>query len=912
MAESLVSFLLEKIDAILKEETDLLKGVKDEIESIKYELDHMKAFLRVAESMEERDPQSQVWIKQVRDIAFDIEDVIDEFTFQLAGDQRDSLKGYISKIKNVSYRHKIASKLRNIKSRIDSVSSAHQRYKTDVQEQQGSGFIAASDGRLWVDRRNEALLLQESDDLVGTDNPKRQLIQWLVDGAVDLSVISVVGMGGLGKTSLVKQVYDDSRVIKHFNNHVRIVVSQSFKIEDLLKDMIRQINEESNRLTPPQIETMSSPSLKATVKNLLQENRYLLVLDDVWHVDFWDAIKPALPRKENGSRVMITTRSQEVGHAPLIAFKGQVFNLQPLSFESSWSLFCKIAFQSHDCPPHLADIARNIIEKCKGLPLAVVTISAVLAKKVRSKVHEWEMVKSDLGGEFESIRKIWLISYYDLPFYLKACFLYFSIFPEDYEIDRMMLIRLWIAEGFVEEKGGKTVEEVAESYLDELLNRSLIQVASMDLDGMIISYRVHDLLREVVLTKSKEQDFVRIYNGRSTRQQECVRRVAVHDSLGDIQVKQRLSRLRSLIVFRVIDPPLELLGNNLKLIKVLDLSGTELDVFPEQILKLYQLRYLSLKNTLVSVLPASIHRLQNLETLDLEGTYVTNLPTTIVKLRLLRHLIVFHYEYTFDNTSRKSCGFKAISGIGLLRCLQHLSYVDLHEGKSVIQELGMLIQLRLLWIGNLRKEDGTLLSSSIDKLADLRNLSIRSINEQETIDLQGVTKPPKFLERLYLEGGLERVPHWISSLSNLSKLCFRSSKLKGDILKPIQALPNLVTLVLENAFDGEELYFETKGFEKLKFLWLKELPEVRQVEIEKGAMPSLVRLSIVRCKMMEKVPNGIEHIEKLQRLVLADVSEKLIRSIYESQNCEDCWRVKHIPNIDLSYFKDTEWVSYHL
>lgn len=907
-----MSFLLEKIDVILKEETDLLKGVRDEIESIKYELDHIKAFLRVAESMEGTDPQSRVWIKQVREIAFDIEDVIDEFTFRLAGDSKDGLYGYISKVRNVSYRRQIAVKLRSIKSRIDSVSSAHQKYKLDP-EILGLSSVAASDGKESVDLRNEALLLQESDDLVGTENPKNQLIRWLIDGDLDLAVISVVGMAGLGKTSLVKQVYDDSEVVRHFNNHIRIVVSLSYKIEDLLKDMIRQINEESNRSAPLSIETMSSSSLKATVKNLLQQSRYLLVLDDVWHVDFWNSIRPALPRNEKGSRVMITTRTREVAHAPLITFDGKIYNLEPLSFESSWNLFRKIAFQNRDCPPHLLDIARNIIEKCRGLPLAVVTISAVLAKKIGSKIHEWEMVNSNLGNEFESMRKILLISYYDLPFYLKACFLYFTIFPEDYAIDRMMLIRLWISERFVEEKDGRTLEDIAESYLDELLDRSLIQVASMDLDGTILAYHIHDLLREVILTKAKEQDFVLVYNGSSSlRRLEGVRRLAIHNSPADLHEKKQVSRLRSLLFFRVKDCPLEVLGNDLKLIQVLDLSGTELTGFPDQILKLSQLKYLSLKNTSVSTLPESIQKLRNLETLDLQGTYVRNLPYTIVKLRFLRHLLVFHYEYTFDYTSRKTRGFEAISGIGSLRSLQHLCYVDVHHGEATIQELGMLNQLRLLWIGNLRSIDGIVLCLSIDKLSDLRNLSIRSIDENEKLDLQGVTRPPKFLERLYLEGALNGLPHWISSLANLSKLCLRSSRLTGDFLKPIMELPHLVTLSLESAFDGEELYFHGDGFRKLNFLWLKELRELKRVKVEKGAVPNLIRLSVVRCKLLEKVPYGIEHFAKLQRLVLADVSEKLIRSIDGSETSEDFSKVKHIPNIDISYFKDGQWISHHL
>ncbi|KAK9282691.1 hypothetical protein L1049_010911 [Liquidambar formosana] len=291
-----------------------------------------------------------------------------------------------------------------------------------------------------------------------------------------------------------------------------------------------------------------------------------------------------------------------------------------------------------------------MLRRCEGLPLAIVAVSGVLATKGKNRIDEWEMVHQSLGVElegedrFKNVKKVLSLSYDDLPSHLKSCFMYLSIFPSEHLIERMRLIRLWIAEGFVEEKEGKTLEEVAEGYLNQLFNRSLLQVAGTTIDGQVKMCRIHDLSREIVLSKSTSQNFVAIANQQHRRWPENVRRLSVDKSLGN--VREKFSQLRSLLMFGVVDLPsnssvLSLFSGGLRLLKVLDLRGTPLESFPNEITKLFHLRYLSLRNTKVKMLPSYIGKLQNLETLDLKQTHVTELPVEILKLQRLRHLLVY-------------------------------------------------------------------------------------------------------------------------------------------------------------------------------------------------------------------------------------------------------------------------------
>ncbi|XP_058204023.1 disease resistance protein RPM1-like [Rhododendron vialii] len=771
MAEGAVFELLSNFAPYLREELNLLTGVWEDIEYIRGEFEHMTHFLRVADAIEDRDPKLKVWVKHVREAAYDTADALDMYMLRLRHHHSTGFCDFFRKvsffIKTLKARHQIASEVKGIKFRILNVSEGHQRY-SDKYGKIEQGSSSTYSDIAWYDCRGDALLLQEAD-LVGVDKPKSHLIQWLVDEDPRLKVLSVAGMGGLGKTTLTKKVYDDVAVKRHFQNHVWITVSESFKVEELLKDMIQVLFEKVREPLPRGVDNMDVNSLKGIINAFLQQKRYVLVMDDVWSIYAWQVLRIVLPECNCGSRVILTTRNGDLASFASEAYHGMVYNLKPLPPNDSWALFCLKIFKENSCPSYLEDLSKNILKKCEGLPLAIVAISGLLSTKEKS-VDEWERIYRCLGAELEgndkliSMTKILSLSYFDLPYYLKLCFLYLSIFPEDCLIDHWRLIRLWVAEGFVEAKEGMTTEEAADGYLNELMNRSLVQVTHVGRDGRFKAYRIHDLWREMIIAKSREQNIVTIASERGRAWPEKLRRLSVHHNLEDIQQSICFTRLRSLLVFSATNSlsilsKVTSLGKGVRLLTVLDLRGAQLDAFPNEIVNLLNLTYLSLRGTNVKMIPKSIGKLKKLETLDLKRTYVTELPYEILKLQHLRHLLL--YRHDFRCYSHCSFGFKAPVGIGSLSYLQKLCGIEANHGSNsgiVLREVGKLTQVRRLVILRLQKEDGAVLCSSLEKLYNLRSLFVGAKEEDEIIDLDSLSLPPPLLQKLYLCGPLEKIP----------------------------------------------------------------------------------------------------------------------------------------------------------
>ncbi|PRQ49673.1 putative RNA-directed DNA polymerase [Rosa chinensis] len=607
MAESAVKFLLDKLAPLFENELQLLRGVREEILHLRGELERMTAFLRVADAYEESDAELKVWVKQLRDIAHESEDVLDEFTLLQAHDHGEGLYGSIHKlsccIKNTKARYRIASELRAINSRIKKISEVHKRlrHKFNMAEQ---GSSSKSAGYLLEDHRGDALLLEKTD-IVGIDEPIKQMVGRLFNGGCGREVVSAAGMGGMGKTTLAKQVYDAAEVKKHFKLRAWITFTQSFRLAELLKDIVQQLHQAIRSPVPQEINSMNTNQLKTIIKDFLQKRRYLIVLDDVWHLYGWDALKYALPNYIYGSRVILTTRNAYIASTTSTESGGEVYTLKPLPLVESWELLCKKTFQGNSCPPHLEKICNYVLRKCEGLPLAIVAISGVLAAKDKRRIDEWEMVGHSLGAEIEGndklqdLKKVLSLSFNDLPYNLKSCFLYLSIFPEDHLIKHMRLIRLWMAEGFIEEKQGKTLEEVAEDYLNELLNRSMIQAAETTADGRVTKFRIHDLFREIITSKTRSQNFATIAKEQNVTLPEKIRRLSIHNTLQYVQTNRCASQLRSLFMFTVAEKPSlqRLFPAGFALLNVLDLQSTPLNVFPVELVNLYFLKYQSLRDT---------------------------------------------------------------------------------------------------------------------------------------------------------------------------------------------------------------------------------------------------------------------------------------------------------------------------
>ncbi|GAU42459.1 hypothetical protein TSUD_235290, partial [Trifolium subterraneum] len=397
MADSSVSFLVDKLSSLLKEEVNLEKGVLKDVEYIKDELKHYKAILMEVDSLEHKDLELKDWVQSVRKITEDMEDAIDEYNLCLVDHHQQSKNNVIHKfafgLKTTKPRHRIATEIQRIKSKVVTVSQERPSIT-------GVGSSSSKRRSPRLDSQGDALLLEEAD-LVGIEEPKKQLCDLLFKDETNRAVISIYGMGGLGKTTLAKQVYDDPEVKKCFRIHAWVNLSQSFKMEEILKDLAQQLHNVIGKPAPESIGMMKIENLKEFIKNFLQRSKkYLIVLDDVWNMNVWDAVKHALPNNNCGSRVILTTRKKDIALYSR-AELGKDFDLEFLPRQQAWSLFCRKTFQGKSCPPHLEEVCRKILKLCGGLPLAIVAISGVLATREISNIEDWNMVCRCFGSEIE-------------------------------------------------------------------------------------------------------------------------------------------------------------------------------------------------------------------------------------------------------------------------------------------------------------------------------------------------------------------------------------------------------------------------------------------------------------------------------------------------------------------------------
>ncbi|CAL5416977.1 unnamed protein product [Camellia sinensis] len=757
---------------------------------------------------------------------FWIQDVIDENILLVLPKQLGlfgSSRIVTRTITKLKPRHQIASQIQDIKNRIREIQEGADRYafSTSSSTEHTSTNTSTKDN-MWRDPRLASLFIGD-DEVVGIESPKSELISRLADkNQSQRAVISLVGMGGIGKITLAKKVYDSQEIVAHFNCKAWITVSQSYKPEELLKTMI---------------------------EGYLYEKKYVIVFDDIWKIDFWGSIRHALPQNSKGSRVIITTRSEQIAAFCKESSVGHVHELQTLSEEKAWELFCVKAFQldfGGHCPLELEEISHEIVRKCEGLPLAIVAIGGLLSTK-NKVISEWQQFYDSMGTELErnpkltSIRKILLSSYNDLPQYLKSCFLYFGEMLEDYSIEGKRLIWLWIAEGFDEEQKAKTLEEVAEEYLIELIHRRLVQVSRTKSDGRVGECRVHDVVREIIISMSKEFSFCQILEEENSSFNDTTHRLSVHThycNMDKVMESIGKSSVRSVFLFqRGVLPKKTLLGTvaaNFKLLKVLDLEDAPLDQLHEEVGNLFLLRYLRIRNTKVKIIPKSI-------------------------------------ELPFD------IRVKIQEGIEGLEELQNLWYVETNHG--LIKELEKLRQQRKLGITKLEREHERAICAAFEKMKYLQHLSVWALSDDEILDLQYISSssPPQYLQHLRLTGDLEKLPNWILKLQNLVRLSLAGSGLtKNGRLKGLQVLPSLVRLGLWDAYDWEQLYFEVGGFQKLKQLYLEDLKGLNLVIIEEGALPLLEELTIGRSPHLKEVPVGIHHPQKLKTLHFFGMPEEFI------------------------------------
>ncbi|KAL2959372.1 hypothetical protein AAZX31_18G263600 [Glycine max] len=640
MVDSVVTFVLDNLSRLLEDEHKLLSGVEDKINSLRNELEFMHAFLKDSEGKRSNEIVKKV-VSQIRDVAHKAEDVVDTYIANIAQQkQRRKLREFFHLKEHVLVLHQVNSEIEKIRSRIDEIFENRDRY--GIGEGEFRSEEASAEAESLLKRRREV----EEEDVVGLVHVSSHVIQELMESESRCKVVSIIGMGGLGKTTLARKIYNNNQVQRRFPCLAWVSVSNDYRPKECLLSLLK-----CSTSSTSEFEKLSEEELKKKVAEWLKGKSYLVVLDDIWETKVWDEVKGAFPDDQTGSRILITSRNKDVAH---YAGTASPYDLPILNEDESWELFTKKIFRGEECPSDLEPLGRSIVKICGGLPLAIVVLAGLVAKKEKSQ-REWSRIKDvswNLTEDKTGVMDILKLSYNFLPGRLKPCFLYFGIYPEDYEISARQLIQYWIAEGFIQpQKTGiadtTEPEDVADFYLDELVDRSLVQVAKRRSDGGVKTCRIHDLLRDLCISESKSDKFLEVCTNSNidTVSNTNPRRMSIHCKLDSVVSENAFNKscTRSIFIFgRDFRTNIVPVLKNFKLARVLgddmvqwNWSYTHSSDFKRMI----HLRYLRIAS---EHLPDCVCSLWNLETLHVRS-YVT-VSSKIWTLKRLRHLYLLGEE----------------------------------------------------------------------------------------------------------------------------------------------------------------------------------------------------------------------------------------------------------------------------
>lgn len=886
MAEAAVSFLLEKLADILQE-IDFQTNVRHEVVRLQDELMRMRCFLRDADAKQDDDARVLNWVSDIRNVAYDAEDLIDTFILRIDSVKKKKfIKKYASIFKDWKHRSKIADELKAIKGRILDISESRDKYGI---KNIGEGISTARE-RLRKQRRSSPR--GEEKDIVGLEDDIAKLVSQLVQSEDQWQAISIVGMGGIGKTTLAKKVYNHGDIQACFPTRAWVYVSQGCSTKDILQDIIKQVAPTGRNL-----KNLREEELEEILYEHLRKKRYMVVLDDVWSIEDWNSLYEAFPTdRNNGSRVMLTTRNRSI--ALKADARSVPHDMHFLSEENGWTLFCKKAFidsaDSHRSP-QLEEIGEKIVEKCAGLPLAIIVIGGLLSTK--RNLGEWKRVLSNMSSFFaqdsNGVSAILALSYNDLPYYLKSCFLHLGQFPEDYPIPTNKLFRLWVAESFIPQQGER-MEDVAEDYLNELIERNLVQVAKLSANERVKQCRLHDLLRDLSISKAKAENFHEIQGSQNKHPSARCRRHAIYSTFNWQQRKHPNPHLRSLFFFRVdhhkrqvnsyMHDPYKIEGSDLdyicksfKLLRVLELEGIPCTTIPTIIGLLIHLKYFGLKDTNLQELSSAIGSLRNLHTLDVAGNlHLETIPNVIWKLTKLQNLYMCGHKYGVPLR------------IDTLHHLQTLSEINVE--KWMQNNPTNLTSIRKLGIrGNLSLK-ATEIFNSIVALVQLQSLYLRT--EDADFPLLTQLSALQNLVKLHMRGKIRQLPSSQEFPPNLSQLTLEHTHLKQASVGILEKLPRLLILRLKTrSYDGEKTVIS--GFPLLEFLELHSLESLEELNIEEGAMPRLRSFRIINCGNLKMLPEGTSSLGALRELDI----EEMPKSFVDRVQGEDFYKVQHVPSI---------------
>ncbi|PHU01569.1 Late blight resistance protein R1-A [Capsicum chinense] len=818
-----VDFFLNNLKELQRRHSDSLDYVRNQLQIIQKEFESLQPFLEsVTEEGHNDLDKIHRCATQLIGKAYEVEYIVDAF---------------ISKEAHVlCLKHCLLDIMEEITLLRDEVADIHE--KEMVGDVKNSTVTAHASSSL-----TQSLRMDE--EIVGFKDVTKKLKDQLINGTKGRDVITIVGMPGLGKTTLAYSLYSDRLVASYFKICAQYCVSQVYSRRDLLLAVLRDVMGEN-----PQHEFKRADELADELRKALFSKRYLILIDDVWETSVWDDLVGCFHDANNGSRVILTTRNHEV--ANYARFHSDPLLLRMFTDDESLELLRKKVFREKSFPSRLTNIREKIAIRCGGLPLSVSLVAGILLdmeKKEECREQCWEQVANNIGPYIHNdSRAILEHSFRVLPYHMRSCFLYFGAFLEDSVIPISKLTRLWISEGFVKSCNGKSLEDIAEGYLENLIGRNLVMGTKRSSRGKIKACRIHDLLHDFCKERAKEQNLLLWINrdqknvnpsSLAYHQKKLAHRLSIYGErycIGEPSLSW--SHVGSIVLHKDVDAeisldPISLNFHSFKFLKVLDLEFTRIDSFPSG---LVYLRYFAAK-TKESSMSSFVANHQHLETLIVfnYGNEMS-LPVTMWEMVKLRYLLISYCSTTtlIENTRELFDNSKQLYD---LKTFSNPKFSGVQEADLILRKTPNLQKLRCIFHG-------------------VENFKYHVLHFPSQLETLKIRHKSAF--------HVKAIPFCISA-PNLKSLTLEFFFLHHKRLSEIASLQNLEVLKL-NRVDFEDMEWEVKDgeFPRLKVLKLEGIFCFKEWIVADDAFPELERLILRDCEYLQDIPSSFAELSSLK------------------------------------------------
>ncbi|XP_059640478.1 putative disease resistance protein RGA3 [Cornus florida] len=964
MSDAIITVVLTQLTSIMEreiqQEVRLVVGVDKDIEKLKKTLQAIVHVLNDADKRQIKEEAVKDWLEKLKDASHDVDDLLDEWNTAMLKQQINRIQSPpITKKKNkvfpfikfscfsfnqLALRHDIAVKIKGFNERLDLIANEKDKYNFNV-------TMAGEEPE-----RYRTISCIDVKEVRGREQDKNTLVSKLLcessQAQADdrsLHIISVVGMGGMGKTTLAQLAYNCDEVKTHFDRIIWVCVSEPF---DEIR-VAKAIYEDIHGCAPNNFELNT---ILRHVRHSIVGKKFLLVLDDVWTEDpkKWEPFRNSLTNGGRGSKILVTTRNERVAK---MMESTDILPLRELSDQDCWFLFSQIAFFGKSRDEKLEEIGRKIADKCKGLPLAAKTIGSLM--RFKTTAEEWQNVLNSETWELKEAEKglfpPLLLSYYDLTSAMKRCFSYCAVFPKDHKIEADNLIKLWMAHGYLNTKKETVDMEVTgREYLQNLAMRSFFQDLEKDKNGdVIIRFKMHDMVHDFAKFLTKNEFFIMEVKSGTELKIDSTCKDARHSTLVRVEEAPfptpicNTEKLHSFWVQSFYDSPpivseIDIVApdsfSRLRCLKSLDLSRNRLDRLPQGVGELIKLRYLNLSHNPLSELPEKVCDLCNLQTLKLVACdQLRRLPQGMWKLISLRHLEI-------DRTDSLRMLPKGIGSLNSLRTLTKFVIGGGGDSEEATCKLADLKNLNFLK-GHLKIEGlGYVADAGEVEKAELKNkkdLLGLHLYFNSPVPAGGMTD----VEALQLHPNLQylqikfyvgtQFPNWLMSLTNLQELCLQECQ-NCVGLPYLGKLPALEKLQIEGMHSLKYASLELLGrgtdnvnhnggstmmhgamaassssviilFPKLKKLKIvcmnswEEWDEISargEAQEEIKIMPYLRCLKLSHCDKLKALPNRLLQMAPLKKLRIHNCT--ILRRRYQKLIGEDWSKISHIRKVRIS------------